>query len=316
MIGSSYSEVEIEKFLQEVLCSPLALSIYKQLVMDGGNTALGISESLKSKGMKASKTRVYEEISTLLKLGLIKRVSNRPPVYTTVTSKDNLEQIAMQFFMESREDLMRRWAATYPFLPDNMKTTDLKTTKLAGGPMVNFNPYPVVDIFNTETEGLRRYMLRVFESNSISVSNMVVDTCFATDNFRRVFEFDNFESFLAQIKTNYDRFGPINTRIMSTHVTDDMMQMKQLTKLTSFYKKYFSLINYEIREPGSTLSSFILGDKNVLYPVGIGGINKRTYFIIEIRDPQIVKIAHNSFEDAWKKAKPILKIENGEIIYQ
>lgn len=102
MSRSTYSENEIEKFLREVLKSELAFNVYKQLVEDGGNTALGISENLKTKGKKASKTRVYEEISSLQKLGLIKRVSNRPPIYTTIPSQENFERIARLFFMDTR----------------------------------------------------------------------------------------------------------------------------------------------------------------------------------------------------------------------
>ncbi|MBK5113817.1 MAG: hypothetical protein KGD59_07890 [Candidatus Heimdallarchaeota archaeon] len=316
MSRSSYSEDEIEKFLREVLRSELALNVYKQLVEDGGNTVKGISENLRTKGKRASKTRVYEEISILQKLGLIKRVSNRPPIYTTVPTLENFERIARLFFMDTREELMRRWAATYPFLPEEMRSsTDSKTMKLQTGPIVNFNPYPVVDVFNVDTiEGLRRYMLRVFESNTTLISQALVDTCFATDQFRYAFQELNFEPLIKQIKENFERFGRISSRTLSSYNTDEFKEIVKTGKLNTLQQQFFNMMDYEIREPKSKLSSFVLGKNNLLYPIGIGGVNSKTFVIIEIRDQDIISIALDAFETAWESAKVILEVKNGKIV--
>ncbi|NHJ39131.1 MAG: TrmB family transcriptional regulator, partial [Asgard group archaeon] len=101
MLNGIFSENEIRKFIAEILPNDLAINIYMQLLEDGGNTAFGLSNNLREKGFKASKTRVYEEIGNLTKIGLVKRVSNRPPVYTTIQSQENFEKIAIRFFMNS-----------------------------------------------------------------------------------------------------------------------------------------------------------------------------------------------------------------------
>ncbi|MCG3253654.1 MAG: hypothetical protein KAX09_07390 [Candidatus Heimdallarchaeota archaeon] len=316
MSRSTYSENEVEKFLREVLKSELAFNVYKQLVEDGGNTVLGISENLKIKGKKASKTRVYEEISSLQKLGLIKRVSNRPPIYTTVPSQENFERIARLFFMDTREELMRRWAATYPFLPEDMKySSGQRTMKLQTGPIVNFNPYPVVDVFDLDNnEDLRKYMLRVFESNLTRVSQAIVDTSFGTDDFRKAFNEIKFEPLLKQMKEIYERHGRITSKTLITHFTDEISKLISDGKLSSLQQKFFQLMDYEIRVPKEKLSSFVLGNNNLLYPIGIGGINTKIFAVIEIRDPGIVRVAHDAFESAWKSAKTVLEIKDGKIL--
>lgn len=316
MSRSTYSENEIEKFLHEVLKSELALNVYKQLVEDGGNTALGISENLKTKGKKASKTRVYEEISSLQRLGLIKRVSNRPPIYTTVPSQENFERIARLFFMDTREELMRRWAATYPFLPEKLRLSpESKTLKLATGPIVNFSPYPVVDVFNlANIEDLRRYMLRVFESSSFCVSQAIVDINFSTEQLIYAFQELNFVPLFKQVKENYERFGGNTSRILTSYSTDEIEDILKTGKLGKLQKQFFSLLDFEIREPREKLSSFILGKNNLLYPIGIGGVNSKTFVIIEIRDPNIIEKAQDAFESAWESAKIILEVKDGKIV--
>ncbi len=316
MPRSTYSDDEVEKFLREVLNSELACNIYKQLVEDGGNTAMGISENLQAKGLRGSKTRVYEEISTLLKLGLIKRVSNRPPIYTTVPDLENFERIARLFFMDTREELMRRWAATYPFLPEEMRSSsESNSVKLQTGPIVNFNPYPVIDVFNIDNiEDLRRYLLRVFESNIIQVSHSIVDICVATDQFRFAFQDLKFEPFIKQIRENYERFGKISTKTLTNYMTNEFQEIKKTGKLNAFQKQFFNFMDYESREPTTKLSSFVIGKNNLLYPIGIGGINTRTFVIIEIRDKEIINIAQEEFETAWETAKILLKIEDGNIV--
>lgn len=316
MSRSSYSEDEIEKFLREVLKSELAFNVYKQLVEDGGNTVKGISENLRTKGKKASKTRVYEEISVLQKLGLIKRVSNRPPIYTTIPNLENFERIARLFFMDTREELLRRWAATYPFLPEEMKSsTEPKTLKLPTGPIVNFNPYPVVDVFNVDNiEDLRRYMLRVFESSTIKFSQALVDVFITTDQFRYAFQELNFEPLFKQMKENYERFGRISARTLTSYISDEFKEIIKTRKLNKLQKQFFNIIDYEMREPKSKLSSFVIGKSNLLYPIGIGGANSKTFVIIEIRDPTIIEIAQDAFESAWESANIILEVKDGKII--
>jgi len=316
MSRSTYSEDEIEKFLREVLNSELAFNVYKQLVEDGGNTVIGICENLQTKGLRGSKTRVYEEISTLLKLGLIKRVSNRPPIYTTVPDQENFERIARLFFMDTREELLRRWAATYPFLPEEMRSSsETSTIKLQTGPIVNFNPYPVVDVFNINIiDDLRRYMLRVFESNIMRISQSLVDTCFATDQFRYAFQDLNFKPLFKQVSENYERYGRIKSRTLSNYVTVELKELIKTRTFNKLHQQFFSLMDYELREPITKLSSFVLGKKNLLYPIGIGGVNTKTFVIIEIRDDDIISIAQEEFETAWESAKTILKIQDGKIV--
>ena len=86
-----------------------------------------------------------------------------------------------------------------------------------------------------------------------------------------------------------------------------------MSGLPDFYKQFFRYFNYEIREPVDNLSSFVIGDNNLLYPVGIGGITKKTFVIIEIRDTEIVDNAKFIFDTAWKKAKPIFKVKDSKI---
>ncbi|NHJ31671.1 MAG: TrmB family transcriptional regulator [Asgard group archaeon] len=316
MSRSIYSEIEIEKFLREVLKSELAFNVYKQLVEDGGNTALGISENLRTKGKKASKTRVYEEISTLLKHGLIKRVSNRPPIYTTIPSQENFERIARLFFMDTREELMRRWAATYPFLPEEMRlSTESKTLKLQTGPIVSFSPYPVVDVFQVDNiEDLRKYILRVFESPVIYISQGSVDTCFRIDQFRKAFAELKFEPLIKQMKENYERSGEISFRSLSSYNIDDLKETIKTSSSNKLQQQFFRYMDYEVREPKERISSFILGKNYLLYPIGIGGANSKTFVIIEIRDPSIIKIAQESFETSWQSAKVILAVKKGKVI--
>ncbi|HUT82970.1 MAG TPA: hypothetical protein VMZ29_17370 [Candidatus Bathyarchaeia archaeon] len=317
MFTRSFTESEIKKFLMELLDNDLAINVYLQLMEDGGNTAIGISDNLKDKNLKASKTRVYEEIAKLVNLGLIKRVSNRPPIYTTLHSKEDLESVAIKLLMNTREKILRTWASSYPFLPDDMKNTDSKIGQLTGGgQFISFNPYPVVDIFNTDLEGLKKYILRVFESKNILVSNTIVDTMFEANNFYQIFQDENFKTLLKQFNETTNRYGRISARTLSTFFSKDIAVLKSSKELNPFYKQFFSMMDYELREPNKALSSFILGDNNLLYPIGIGGIVKKTSTIIEIRDPEIIKIAKLAFESAWKEAKIILTIENGEIIHK
>ena len=177
-IPTLYSEIELSKFIDEIVKSNLAKQVYFQLLEDGGNTVNGISNNLKAKGIKASKTRVYEEVSSLLDLQLIMRISNRPPIYTTVQAQANFENISTNYFRDSRQELMQKWASVFPFLPQDMKVRDSTTQdKQSSSSLINFNPYPVVDIYNTNKEDLRRYILRVFESSVINISNNLIQTC-------------------------------------------------------------------------------------------------------------------------------------------
>jgi len=218
--------------------------------------------------------------------------------------------------MDTREELMRRWAATYPFLPEEMRlSTDTKTMKLTTGPIVNFSPYPVVDVFNlSNIEDLKRYMLRVFESNSICVSQAIVETNFGSDQFFYAFEELNFVPLIKQVKENYERFGRITSRTLTSYYTDEVKNMLKTGKLSQLQNQFFKMMDYEIREPKEKLSSYILGKNNLLYPIGIGGVNSKTFVIIEIRDPNIIDIAQDAFESAWDSAKIILQVKDGKIV--
>ena len=311
---STYSEAEFSNFLTAVLDSELAVAIFNQLRVDGGNTVFGLVDSLQAKGMKASKTRVYEEISLLLSRGLIKRISKRPPIYTINIARENLEELASKFFMDTREELMRRWAATYPFLPAFLKESQDSTTSLSSIPMVDFNPYPIVDIFQTDAEGLRRYFERMFESNTILISNTIINTLASADNVRLLYEKENFKTLFSIMKKNFERNDKITLKVLSTMRSKDTLMLEKVDKLPPFYQPYFKLIEYELREPTQNLSSFIIGDNKVLIPIGMGGSSPETYFIIEIRDTKIVKKALSIFNKAWASANRILKISNGELV--
>ncbi len=314
MPGLSYSNEELNNFLMELFQSKLAVAIFNQLVEDGGNTVVGIVESLQEKGMKASKTCVYEEISHLVAKGMINRVSKRPPVYTINLARENLEELASQFFMNTREELLRRWAATYPFLPEFLKTSQDSSTSLSSIPMISFNPYPIVDIFKTDAAGLQRYMIRVFQSNTILISDSIINTLISADDIRLQFEKENFKSLFAIMQKNFERNEKITLKVLATIKSKEIANLTQLDKIPDFYKKYFKIINYELREPTIQLSSFVIGDDKILFPIGIGSDSPRTFLIIEIRDTKMVKKAQSSFSKVWSRAKPIMKIENGQII--
>ncbi|HUU77904.1 MAG TPA: hypothetical protein VMX55_06125 [candidate division Zixibacteria bacterium] len=313
MVSPLYSDIELDKFLLEILSSKLSRDIFLQLNEDGGNTVMGIVESLHEKGIPTAKTRVYEEISVLLEKGLIKRISKRPPVYTVNLLRENLEELASKFYMDTREELMRRWAASYTFLPEFLKSPEKDGKGLSGVPMVNFNPYPIVDTFNVDKAGIRRYLLRAFESNNILISNTVLDVCLSTENYHAAFEKENYETLFNLIKNNHDKKGQITLNTLSTYISKEVTNFTKSTELSKFYKQFFKYINYEIRKPVTKLSSFVLGQNNVLFPIGLGSISLQTYLIVEIRDSKIVKNAQSVFNKAWSSATPYLKIENGEI---
>ena len=314
MSPQSYTEEELGKFLEEILTSDLSISIFQQLIEDGGNTVAGLIESMQENGIKTAKTRVYEEISTLLEKGLIKRISKRPPVYTVDLSRDNLEELASKFYMETREELMRRWAASYTFLPEFLKKTEKDSTGLSGIPIVDFNPYPIVDTFSLDKNGLQRYLLRVFEANKILISNTVIDVFTSSENYRRAFEKDDFKPLLEVIESNFNKKGTIVLNTLSNFITKEVMSFRDSPSLTKFYQQFFRHINYEIRKPNDELSSFVIGNNNILIPIGIGGLALQTFMIIEIRQPKVIKKAQTTFNKVWNNATPILKIENGEII--
>ena len=314
MYNSTYTQEEITKFLDEIITTKLARAIFQQLVEDGGNTAQGLSISLRNKGVKASLTRVYEEIIELVKTGLIKRVSKRPPIYTAIQSHENYERIALKFVMNSREDLLRRWAAIYPFIPDHMRTSDFFAKGLTSGPMLNFNPYPIVDIFTPEGDGLKRYLLRIFENSNIFVANTYVDTLLSGENYHAVFDKENFESLLNVVKRNYERNGRITLNSISDVHSFDIKALSESSSLTKFYAKFFQYLDYELRQTTESLSSFVVGDGNVIFPIGVGTKNQPTYSLIEIREPKIVKKSKSTFNKIWGNAKRVIKIENGQII--
>ena len=314
MPWSTYSSEELNRFLVELLQSDLAVAIFNQLVEDGGNTVFGLVESLQEKGIKASKTRVYEEISILLENGLISRVSKRPPIYTINLDRENLEGLGSKFFMETREDLMRRWAATYPFLPEFLKSSQDASTSLSSIPMVNFNPYPIIDIFKTDSEGLQRYMKRIFESNTILISNSVIDTLSSADSIRSQFETENFQSLYSIMKKNFERNGNITLKILASIESKEIKNLIEAEELPPFYKQFLQMFKYEVREPKNQLTSFIVGDDKILLPIGFGGVNPKTFFIVEVRDSNMIKKANSIFNKSWNNANPLLKIENGQII--
>jgi len=314
MYDSAYTQEEVKKFLDEIINTKLARAIFQQLVEDGGNSAQGLSDSLKTKGVKASLTRVYEEIIELVKIGIIKRVSKRPPIYTTIQTHENYERIALKFVMNSREDLLRRWAAIYPFIPDHMKTSDFFAKGLTSGPMLNFNPYPIVDIFNPGGEGLKRYLLRVFENNKLFISNTTVDVLLSGENYRAAFDKEKFVSLLEVIKKNFERNGRLSVNTISDYQSFDMKALRESSSLSKFYAQFFQYVDYELRQTTENISSFVVGDENVIFPIGVGGKNQQTYSLIEIREPKIVKKTKNSFNKVWGNANLVIKIENGQII--
>lgn len=314
MPGLTYSNEELNNFLMELFQSKLAVAIFNQLVEDGGNTVIGLVESLREKGMKASKTRVYEEISHLLAKGMINRVSKRPPIYTINLTRENLEDLASKFFMDTREELLRRWAATYPFLPEFLKTSQDSSTSLSKLPMINFNPYPIVDIFKPDSRGLQKYMRRVFQSNTILISDSIIETILNTDEILSQYDKENLKSLFAIIQKNFEREGKMTLKVLTNSKNKDKVKFAQIAKISDSQMRFFQLVNYEMREPITKLSSFVIGDDKILFPIGIGGPSPRTYLIIEIRDSKMVKKAQSAFTKVWNKAKPIIKIDNGQIL--
>ena len=316
MFDIEHSTEELHKFLQEILDNELAIDIYQQLMEDGGNTASGISENLKAKGKKASLTRVYEEIAKLQNYKLIKRISKRPPIYTTIQTQDNLEQIALKLIVDTRQNLLRKWAAMYPFLPKDMKSTDVFSKSLSGGPLINFNPYPIVDIYNIkDKEEMMRYFLKVFEQNEIFISNILIDTCLSADTFRSIFQKDKLSILGETIQENFDRKGRLTIKTLSSWYSRDLLGIKEKGELSKYHKQIVHFIDYEIREKNSEqeLSSFVIGENCVWIPIGIGGINQETFSVLEIRDEKILKKAKTSFQKAWANSKKILEVKDGSL---
>lgn len=314
MVSLKFTDEELEKFIREILPTELSAQIFQQLIEDGGNTVAGLIETMQENGIKTAKTRVYEEIAILLEKGLIKRISKRPPVYTVDLSRENLEELSSRFYMETREELMRRWAASYTFLPEFLKKTEKESSGLSGIPIVDFNPYPIVDTFSLDKKGLRRYLLRVFEANKILISNTVTDVCSSAEHYRRAFEKEDFVPLLEIIENNYNKKGTIILNTLSNFISKDVTSLQDSPFLTKFYQQFFKYINYEIRKPNEELSSFIIGNDKILIPIGIGGLNPQTFMFVEIRQPKVIKKAQASFNKVWNNATPVLKIENGEII--
>ncbi|NHJ85784.1 MAG: hypothetical protein FK734_10000 [Asgard group archaeon] len=315
MIKRTSSSEEIEKFLKELIPSNLALLIFQQLEEDGGNTIQGISVNLKEKGYKASKTMVYEEIKLLLELNLVKNISKRPPIYTTDTSKENLERLAKRFMDQSQSEMLRRWAVSYPFLSEEITESGLKGQTIAGAPMVNFNPYPIVQIYNVETDDLRKYLLQVFNAKELNIVNTLIDVCLSGENYHKAFAKSNFQELLNQLKSNKERFGNIKLKTISTYYSSDLKALMQTDSMPEFYKTFFNFIDYELRETEDKISSFVIADDIVLYPIGLGKINQKTFAVIEIQDKEIVQKAKKTFNEIWERAKVIFKIEEG-VIYK
>ena len=173
--------------------------------------------------------------------------------------------------------------------------------------MVNFNPYPIIDIFKTDSEGLQRYMIRIFESNTILISNSILDTLSSADSIRAQFEKDNFQSLYTVMKKNYERNGNITLKILASIESKEIKNLVKAEKLPPFYKQFLQMFKYEVREPKNMLTSFIIGDDKILFPIGIGGENPKTFFIIEVRDSNMIKKANSIFSKAWNIANPVLQ---------
>ncbi|MHA1462953.1 MAG: hypothetical protein ACTSQ0_07785, partial [Candidatus Heimdallarchaeota archaeon] len=146
------------------------------------------------------------------------------------------------------------------------------------------------------------------------LSNSIVDTLLSADNIRSQFEKENFKSLFEIMQKNFERNDKITLKVLATMKSKEFVDLSKIEKLPDYYKKYFQIINYELREPTTKLSSFVIADDKILFPIGIGGDNPITYSIIEIRDAKMIKKAHSFFSKAWNKAKPLLKIESGQIV--
>jgi len=312
--NQAYSDLELEKFLNEVVSSKLAVNIYLKLLADGGNTAFGLSSALKTQGLKASKTRVYEELAYLQKLGLIKRISNRPPIYTTIHTPQNLQKIATQFFRDSREDLMKKWAAVYPFLPiEQQKRKEIESTPGEEVSLINFNPYPVVDIFYNSPKGLKNFYYKIFESPEILICHYLVDTCLSGTTFLEIISKD-LSTFISHLKNIRDRYGQnLKMRSLSNYYSKALQDIIQIGKLPPNSKEILQFIDYEIRALKEPMMSFALGNKNLFYPIGLGGIVNKTFVVLELKDPEIIDSAKFAFETAWQRSELILKFEEGKV---
>ncbi|MCF2144015.1 MAG: hypothetical protein K9W42_09960 [Candidatus Heimdallarchaeota archaeon] len=311
----SYTPVELDLFLKQVIKSKLAINIYKELLASGGDTAFGISDVLKAKGLRASKTRVYEEIAYLQKLGFIKRLSHRPPIYTTIHTPENLEKIAKRFFIKSREELMEKWAAVYPFLPQEQKQRNQE--EMGDDQSVSlfkFNPFPIVDIFYNSPSGLKRLFYKVYESPEILICNFLVDTCMNGALFIKTIS-EDLPAFLNHLENTTGRYGKkIQMKTLTNTFSEELKTIWKLKGLPPIHKKILSYIDYELRVLEVPIMSFVLGEDTIFYPIGLGGIINKTSVLLEMKDEEIIDNARFTFETAWQKSQTAIKILDGKII--
>lgn len=314
MLRNTYSNVDLEKFILEITENETALEIFKQLQKDGGNTIQGLIKNLNDNGIKIAKTKAYEEIGELIKKGILKRVSKRPAVYSIDLADETLEELSKQYFMDTREEIMRKWAVLYPFLPNYIRQNSNENSVIQGLPLTNFNTYPIIDVFQNDKEGLERFFLRVFESNEIYISNTIVDTCLSSTNFLNFVQSDRYSTLSEMLKKNYEKHGKIVLKTLSTVFTNKMFELKRSNSLSSINFPLLNFFEYEIRRPLDDISSFVLTENNIHFPIGTGVPDQQTNIFIEIREASILKSARIAFNKVWNTAETVFKVENGEII--
>ncbi|MBD3190693.1 MAG: hypothetical protein GF308_08610 [Candidatus Heimdallarchaeota archaeon] len=303
MLEKSFTLTEIKNFLQEILDSDLALEIFLQLTKMGGGTAKNLSKILKDSGLKASLTRIYEELNNLQQLGLVKNVSKRPSIYMTVQSREVLEPLALGLAQTSREELMHKWGVIYPFLPPEMVygNSPLTKNRMKGVPIVNFNPHPIVNIFHMKSQNLKKYILKIVDSPQIYISNTNLDLGVTVGSIPFYFEKENYQPILEIIEKNYEKYGQIIIKILVDKMSKDLKDIPKFVDDDLLSKKFFAKSIIEVRKPTTTISSFILGKTHLLLPIGVAGIEPFTSSVIEIRDSKMIKKAEMLFQKAWKK---------------
>lgn len=315
MLENSFTLTEIKNFLQEILDSDLALEIFLQLTKQGGGTAKSLSKTLTDAGLKASLTRVYEELNSLQQLGLVKNVSKRPSIYMTVLSREILEPLALGVAQESREELMRKWGIIYPFLPPEMVTrsNQIAENRIKGIPIINFISPPIVNIYQNKSPSLKQYILKIFDSPVIYVSHTLLDLGVTVGSIPFFFEQENYVPILNIIEKNYKKHGTIIIKILVDNMSMDLKKIPEIVDKNKPYPKMFSNLIIEVRKPTTPISSFIMGKNHLLLPIGVAGLENFTSSVMEIRDIKLIKKAQILFEKAWKQGNQQFKIEKGNL---
>jgi hypothetical protein len=315
VIEISNSLISIRKFLSRFFDSSLSVEIYCQLVKCGGNTVKGLMKLLKADEIRASKSSVYYSIEELKELGLIERISPRPPMYIAIQEKELFEELAVKDYLDTREELMKRWAISYPFLPDRIKkSSESSIQKISGQSIVSFNPYPIVNTYSSSPQDFEQYLRAILDSTLIQGSIGILDMGLGISFMQSYFGEYGYTELLKILERNHFRKGRTRLQILSRYVSEAIYSLAETLPKNKAIQKLFEYMDYEIRYPKSIPSSYVLSTDKLFLPVGLKGKICTVYSFFEIRDNEIIIDAERIFQENWGEAKVMLKIQDGKVI--